>query len=209
MDQNKSRGFWDRFSGVYNLLKPRDTKTYRKIALLIKKRLHPDMEVLEIAAGTGILSFELAAYCRNWKATDFSGSMVRIISSRNNRPPNLSIEVQDASDLKYPDKSFDAVVIANALHIMPDPDKALNEIRRVLRDGGILFAPTYVKSKGLKQSINNIRMKILGLNTYFRWSFESYLLFLEQHRWNVIEKESIRSRSLLAYAAAKKESIPA
>jgi len=32
----------------------------------------------------------------------------------------------------YGPESFDAVVIANALHIMPDPDKALAEIRRVL-----------------------------------------------------------------------------
>ena len=39
---------------------------------------------------------------------------------------------------------FDAAVISNALHIMPEPEKALAEIRRVLKPGGILIAPTFM-----------------------------------------------------------------
>ena len=50
--------------------------------------------------------------------------------------------------MTYEDEKFDVVVIANALHIMPQPEKALKEIHRVLKKDGILFAPTFVYKKG-------------------------------------------------------------
>ena len=49
----------------------------------------------------------------------------------------------DATALSYADDSFDAVLIANALHVMPEPEKALREIDRALRLGGILIAPVF------------------------------------------------------------------
>ena len=55
----------------------------------------------------------------------------------------LYFSVQDATKLPYTLETFDAVVISNALHIMPEPEKALAEIRRVLKPGGILIAPTF------------------------------------------------------------------
>ena len=45
--------------------------------------------------------------------------------------------------LSYADRSFDAVIVSNALHIVPQPEKALAEIRRVLKDDGVLIAPTF------------------------------------------------------------------
>ena len=40
------------------------------------------------------------------------------------------------------------VLIANALHVMPEPEKALKEIDRVLKDKGILIAPEFRKPQG-------------------------------------------------------------
>ena len=52
------------------------------------------------------------------------------------RGAGLHFSVQDATSLPYADETFDAVLIANALHIMPRPKKALAEIYRVLKPGG-------------------------------------------------------------------------
>lgn len=52
-------------------------------------------------------------------------------------------------------------MIANALHIMPEPEKALGEIYRVLKDGGYLFAPTFVQFSDKKVGF---RMKLYLIN---------------------------------------------
>ena len=49
--------------------------------------------------------------------------------------------------LPYADKSFDVVIVSNALHIVPQPEKALAEIHRILRDDGVLIAPTFTHAE--------------------------------------------------------------
>ena len=48
--------------------------------------------------------------------------------------------------LPYAEVSFDVVIVSNALHIVPQPEKALAEIHRVLKDDGVLIAPTFTHS---------------------------------------------------------------
>lgn len=45
--------------------------------------------------------------------------------------------------IKISDQTFDAVIISNALHIMPDPGLVLKNIRRVFKPNGLLIAPTF------------------------------------------------------------------
>ena len=76
------------------------------------------------------------------KATDTSAEMLAE-AKRNNRSAKLHFFVQDMFRLPYADRSFDAVIVSNALHIVPQSEKALAEIRRVLKDDGVLIAPTF------------------------------------------------------------------
>lgn len=57
---------------------------------------------------------------------------------------NLTFEIADATTLLFADGEFDCLVIANALHIIPNPDKAMKEIYRVLKSNDVLFAPTFL-----------------------------------------------------------------
>ena len=71
--------------------------------------------------------------------------------------------VQDMFNLPYADKSFDVVIVSNALHIVPEPEKALREIRRVLRDDGVLIAPTFTHlGNGLFGKIRAFFLKLAG-----------------------------------------------
>ena len=63
----------------------------------------------------------------------------------------LSFEVVDAKHLPYKDDSFDVVIIANALHVMFEPEKAVKEIERVLRKDGLLIAPNFVSHRMYKK----------------------------------------------------------
>ena len=90
------------------------------------------MNVLELACGTGQLSFPLSDCTNSWTATDFSENMIKQ-AKRRGTTEKLSFCVADATALSYENENFDCVVISNALHIMPEPEKAMQEIRRVLK----------------------------------------------------------------------------
>ena len=126
--------FWQRMARHYTTVMGRSAPLYREVCSRIRPHLNRDMNVLELACGTGQLSFPLSPYVRLWEATDFSSNMIaeakrQVASSR------LHFSVQDAADLPYAPETFDAVVIANALHILQEPDKVMAEIRRVLKPG--------------------------------------------------------------------------
>ena len=88
------------------------------------------------------------------------------------------------------DNSFDLVLIANALHLIPDASIALCEVHRVLKEGGLLIAPNFV----YEGKINCVRMWLtnkVGFRSYYEWNFQEYIDFLEKHGFVVIEKQLI------------------
>ena len=125
--------FWQKTARHYTRSMDRSAPLYAAVCERIRPHLSRDMNVLELACGTGQLSFPLSPYVRLWEATDAAPAMIqeakkRIGSSR------LHFSVQDAAHLPYAPESFDAVVIANALHILPEPDRVLREIQRDMSD---------------------------------------------------------------------------
>ena len=125
---------WDLYAPIYKQAMKADQKIYNFMYERIPQKIR-GMEVLEIATGPGLLARHVAPAARRMIATDYSDGMIAE-AKKGPRPANLEFEVADAMSLPYADGSFDAVLIANALHIVPDPQKALREISRVLRPGG-------------------------------------------------------------------------
>jgi len=104
-------------------------------------------------------------------------------------------------DLPYQDNSFDAVLISNALHIVPDPEKVLMEIDRVLRPDGLLIAPNFVEHKGTAVSrLWSGILRIAGVRFEHQWSAQEYLEFLEGQGWKVIFHREMAARIALMYA---------
>lgn len=107
----------------------------------------------------------------------------------------------DATALPYANESFDVVLIANALHVMPNPEKALSEIDRVLRKGGMLIAPNFVgHKKGAVSRIWSGILKLAGIRFDRQWSSDEYLEWLENHGWKVVFSKLLPSRISLMYA---------
>ena len=134
-----NKGFWDRWAGRYDRTMSGNQNTYIQIVDRIRQALNRKMTVLELCCGTGIVSVQIAGSTRLLEATDFSEEMIRQ-ARRKNGSSRLHFSVQDATHLPYAPESFDAVIISNALHIMPEPEAALQNIRRVLkRDCAYLY----------------------------------------------------------------------
>jgi demethylmenaquinone methyltransferase/2-methoxy-6-polyprenyl-1,4-benzoquinol methylase len=93
----------------------------------------PGQTVLDVAAGTGVSTVELAAGGVTAIACDFSLGMLRAGAGRP--VPRVA---GDATALPLADASVDGVVISFGLRNVSDPDAALREFRRVTRPGGTL-----------------------------------------------------------------------
>ena len=115
-----------------------------KVTKLLGPRPGPFPRALEIGAGTGYFSLNLAragvigaATC-----TDISPGMLEALE-RNARELDLDVETVacDAAELPFDDESFDLVLGHAVLHHLPDLDRAFAEFHRVLAPGGtVLFA---------------------------------------------------------------------
>jgi len=108
--------------------------------------LRPGDKLLDVAGGSGAYA---SAIVRALPVTvvgvDISESMIR---QRSEDPLLAHNVVGDMEALPFDDGEFDAVLFVAALHHVPDPSRALQEARRVLRPGGRLFAlePSSVRS---------------------------------------------------------------
>ena len=194
---------WDLYAPIYERAMRSDIHIYEfmyeRIPTVIRGK-----EVLEIATGPGLLAKHVAPVARRMVATDYSEGMIRE-AMKGERPANLTFEVADATALPYADDSFDAVLIANALHVMPEPEKALSEIDRVLRLGGVLIAPNFVEHRGgFVSRVWSGILKIAGIRFEHQWSGREYLDWLEAHGWRVTFSKQMAARISIMYAECER-----
>ena len=144
----------------------------------IAARLTRDMTVLELACGTGQMTLPLCGSVALWEATDVSKA--NIAKARQiPHSDRLRYTVMDPARMPYEHSTFDAVVATNALLCMPYPEPALREIRRVLRPGGLLFAPTNMYG-GRRLGLRMRATQLGGRRIFHYWTPSQ---FLELIRW--------------------------
>ena len=111
--------------------------------------------------------------------------------------------------VRYADQSFDVVIVVNALHIVPEPEKALSEIRRVLKDDGVLIAPTFTHAgNSVSGKAKAFFMSMAGFPLHSRWTSEEYLRFLRQNGWAVRKSAVLKASFPLTYAECTKSEGP-
>lgn len=194
--------FWNKWAKRYDRAMSGDSKMYAQIVTRIKKKLNRNMTVLELACGTGLLSVQLAGSVKMMEATDFSNEMIRQAKEKS-QSVRLHFSVQDATNLPYASETFDTVIISNALHIMPYPQKALSEIHRVLKQNGILIAPTFTAAGSLLGRIKIRMMELSGFKVFHKWTPEEYINFLENNGFTVTDSEICKGGLILTYTEAK------
>lgn len=193
-----SKKIWDLYAPIYEKAMRADKKMYGMMYKRIPKVIN-GKDVLEIATGPGLLAKHVAQAAHTMVAIDYSEGMIKEARKGKN-PENLAFEVADATALPYADDSFDVVIIANALHVMPEPEKALKQIDRVLKEKGVLIAPNFVNHKGgfLSRLWSGI-LKVAGIRFDHQWTTAEYCSFLEQNGWKIKNCREMKARISLAY----------
>ena len=200
------KNFWDRNAGRYDRFMQKDRMAYEKMY----ERVRPVVKVqtvLELATGTGLIAKNVVNAAAHIEATDASAEMITE-AKRDNRSAKLHFSVQDMFCLPYADQSFDVVIVSNALHVVPHPEKALAEIRRVLKDDGVLIAPTFTHAgNSFSGKVKAFFMKLAGFPLHSRWTSKEYLSFLRQNGWTVRKSAVLKASFPLTYTECVKSEV--
>ena len=200
-----SENIWDVFAPFYEFSMCVQKKIYDFLYERIGE-VAKDKVVLELATGPGLIARHIAPSAKSVVATDYAPKMIETALKAKN-PENLNFEVADATSLRFEDKSFDVVVIANALHIIPNPEKALAEIRRVLKDDGMLIAPNFLMHVSGIKNLWKKMLNLLGVRFAHEWNADEYKAFLESNGWSIKMDRVIEGRIDLIYVECGRLSV--
>jgi ubiquinone/menaquinone biosynthesis C-methylase UbiE len=140
-----SRRYWDRHAKNYDRSMTLLGRPFPRMVELAGKAMGGAQRVLEVAAGTGLVTLELSRAAKEVVATDYSSAMVEALQQRIQAAglTNVRCEQADLYTLRFEPGAFDAVVAANVLHLVPDLAGALAALKRVVKPGGRLVVPTF------------------------------------------------------------------
>lgn len=198
--------FWDRVAGIYDIfVNVLNSKTHRVLCKEAESLFDKKDRVLECACGTGMLTEVIAGKCKELTATDFSSEMLKRARKKCLRFGNIRFEKVSILDLPYPDSSFDKVVAANVIHLLDEPYKALSELDRVCRRGGMIIIPTYInktekgRTSGFAKTVGKA-----GADFKRQFTFRSYQDFFKEAGYKNVSYKLIDGRIPCALAIIKK-----
>jgi ubiquinone/menaquinone biosynthesis C-methylase UbiE len=158
--------------------------------------------VLEVAAGTGLMTAAIAPRVRHLTAADYSESMLAVLRERMAGAGLSNVEAvhRDIYALGFPPASFDVVVAGNVLHLVPDLERALEALAHVLRPGGTLITPTFAHDEtALAWVASRVLANVLGQPMHRRFTAASLRLALERAGLRIVRAETIRGVIPIAY----------
>lgn len=168
----KGRAYWNLHSKNYDRSMALIGRPIPKMVELAAEAVRGVSRVLEVAAGTGMVTPALAREAREVIATDYAPAMVAALEARVRELGlhNVRCEPADLYALRFERASFDAVVAANVLHLVPDLPGALAALRGMLKPGGCLIVPTFCHDETVLSAIVSRLVAITGFPAHRRFT---------------------------------------
>jgi ubiquinone/menaquinone biosynthesis C-methylase UbiE len=111
--------------------------------------------LLEAGTGSGIFLPELSKHCNQLYACDIHNDFDNIaLLCDTYKIRNYNLSSQSIDNTNFPDQSFDAVVAVSVLEFVPDIQKAITEIKRILKKEGVFITICPMESKTLDFILN-------------------------------------------------------
>jgi ubiquinone/menaquinone biosynthesis C-methylase UbiE len=113
--------------------------------LFEKYEFHKSFRILELGCGNAAQWYgridDLPEDCI-LVLTDFSFGMVDTVWQKYSKYNNVLVQRVDIQDMPFPNEVFDIIIANHMLYHIPDLDKALAEVKRVLKNNGRFYAST-------------------------------------------------------------------
>lgn len=200
---DRERDFWERKAPHYDrVAKGLFGRPLPRVLELTARGVSGAETVLEVAAGTGLMTAVIAPRVRQVVATDYADHMLALLRERMRSAglSNVAAEHRDIYALGYPPGRFDVVVAGNVLHLVPDLEGALDALCQVLRPGGRLITPTFVHNQtALAWVASRVLAHVLGQPMHRRFTTASLRQALEQRGLRISRAETIPGLIPIAY----------
>ena len=198
------RSYWERHASHYDASLRILGRPFARMLELTRDSVSGRARVLEVAAGTGLVTRALAEVAGEVVATDYASAMVEMLTKRIRELElsNVRCELADIYALRFEPASFDAVVAANVLHLVPDLDGALAALRRVLKPGGKLVTPTFCHDETWLSAILSRAASLTGFPSHRRFTTRSLREALEAIGARVERAETLPGLVPIGYVEA-------
>lgn len=186
--------FWDRVAGLYDWVEFTNRRVNSAAVVRVARLVPEGARVLDCAAGTGRFALAAARRADSVLCTDLSQAMLSRAEKKARKQglSNICFAVRDLTALPEGNGSFDVVIAANVLHLLPEPETAVRELWRVTAPGGRLILPTYLQGKA--EAAYETMIKIYqGAGFHYEHAFTpgTYRTFLENLCLAPVELEVI------------------
>lgn len=175
--------FWDRFSGLYDLAESLNKRAYNKMTKEISDLIPKGAVTLDCAAGTGALSVPASKNSKEVICTDMSTAMLEQAKKKckSKGITNIKFEIRDITKLSDSDNSFDVCIAGNILHLIDNPQKAIKELARVTKSGGMIILPTFLSKEGnLFAKLLLKAYKLIGFKPSYEWDIKEYKQMIKE-----------------------------
>jgi SAM-dependent methyltransferase len=113
--------------------------------------IHDGDAVLEVGSGTGQLSFAIRDAAKSTRVTGIDRSRAYLdFANSKNTDPRVHFEAGDAQALAFADATFDRTISLLVLNFVPDRQRALREMIRVTKPGGVISAAVWDYGEGME-----------------------------------------------------------
>jgi phosphatidylethanolamine/phosphatidyl-N-methylethanolamine N-methyltransferase len=198
----KDRRYWERHARAYDVSLKFLARPIPRMLHLIDEAITGSDRVLEVAAGTGLVTPTLARVAREVIATDYASAMVEILRKRvrEARLANVHCEQADIYALRFGPQTFDAVVAANVLHLLPDLRQGILALARVLKPNGRLVVPTFCHDETwCSRSLSRV-LAVTGFPTQRRFAVVGLRATLEELGLEVTRLATLKGLIPIGYA---------
>jgi ubiquinone/menaquinone biosynthesis C-methylase UbiE len=180
------RDFYNRFpryttlGSFYQITKLSQCNFYIDYVL---EYLEPDMKVLDIGTGAGILTLEMARIAKEVTGIDIASRVVEFASAlkqielkrykliedykraklNTDKLNKVEFHVADAENLPFKDNAFDLIVAQDLLEHLPAPIKAINNMMRCLNDNGKLILIMHTPNIDINLNIESWKKDISSM----------------------------------------------